>query len=168
MSEDRRPCKGDAWGEVEITIDVVLVLVTQSRRQREVGPHFPLVLHVNRNVSLFHNCFRITAGDGKLCSAAAQQSSGGGRQTRTGKRKRAPITFQTAQLDDLRLTIHKHYLIVFIKTWSRTAGKCVSAAKISRRNTVDLHVTQATANLQKVVAGGRECKFWKLEPILRV
>src|SRR6185295_7448275 len=52
VSKNRRPRKPDTWREVVITVDVVLVLVTKPGREREVGPHFPFVLEIERSVSL--------------------------------------------------------------------------------------------------------------------
>src|SRR6185295_2499439 len=69
-----RPRKTEPRRKVESAVDVLLVLVTQARAQREVGTNFPIVLHVAAKVPLAHLRFRITGRQTKLSRAAAESA----------------------------------------------------------------------------------------------
>ena len=152
-----------------MAVEVVLVLVTQTGREREVGPQFPLVLKVERNVSLRHVRSRIAARDRKLRRTAAKHANHRRAQSRACEGERTSITFETAKFNYLGLIIRtEDNLIVRIKPWTRPTRERIRATEVSGGNTVDLHVPQARTDLQKMIARSPRSEVLQLDAIVGV
>src|SRR6185369_5120213 len=144
----RRPRKANARSKVQIAIDVALILVTQTKTQRKVWTHLPVVLHVTADVPLADSRLRITGRQTKLARPAAECANLKSAQPLPEENLRAPETFDTR--DGLRAC---DLLIIRIELWTKTAAEeRVGAAEVLRRELIDVNPTQASADFQRMAA----------------
>ena len=107
-------------------VDITLVLVTQTKTERKVWTHFPVVLNVTADVKLADFRLRITGRQTKLARAAAERANLETTQTLREENLRAPVTLDTG--DRLRA---RDYLIIRVELWTETtAEERVGAAEV--------------------------------------
>src|SRR6185503_9020325 len=113
-----QPRKPNAWSKVQIAVDVTLVLVTQTKTQREVWTHFPVVLKITADVPLPDFRLRITGRQTKLARTAAECSNRETAQPLLQENLRAPVTLDTG--DGLCAC---DLLIIRIEPWTNTTAE---------------------------------------------